>query len=368
MNRASLRPALLAVAVLLAARPAWAAIPLKELTQEKLRDWVSAAVRASRNDPARAEFWKDLDGRIVVETDRIVYEHDKGVPVRLVWYCRTRHDLDGEERTRAKKDLRKIFSYAIREHDRGLLSEEDAGLLDIVSRFEVGPSEGPPVIVPIPEECERLRRELAEARAELERLRRETEPRHYVMVVQPSSMIYYDCASHCWLPGPASVVYYPAGPTPAPRRELPRPPDFVPPTPAPVPPAGLPRPELPRPPLEKPLPPQAKEVDSEGAARVFWVGYRSYWQGDYDQALAGFDSAVRLDDEDARFWYYKALAERALGEMEKAEASAKRGRELHAARRPKADLVGAALERVQGQERRFLNAPEVLVSAAEEGR
>ena len=66
-----------------------------------------------------------------------------------------------------------------------------------------------------------------------------------------------------------------------------------------------------------------------------------------------------MNGQDARFWYYKALAERALGAAEKAEASAARGRELHAALRPKADLVAAALERVQGQERRFLNAPEV---------
>ena len=139
MNRASLRPALLAVAVLLAARPAWAAVPLKELTQEKLRDWASAAVKASRDDPDRAEFWKALDARIVVAADRIVYERDKGVPVRLVWECKPRRELDVEERTQAKKDLQRIFGRAIREHDGGLLSEDDARLLAIVSRFEVGP-------------------------------------------------------------------------------------------------------------------------------------------------------------------------------------------------------------------------------------
>ncbi len=368
MNRASLRPALLAVAVLLAVRPAWAAVPLKELTQEKLRDWVSAAVKASRDDPDRAGFWTDLDALIVVRPDRIYYEHDKGVPASLYWYCPPRRELDGEESRKAMKDLTKVLHYAIREHQGGLLSEEDARLVEIVSHITIS-SQGPPIVVAIPDERERLRHELAEARAEVERLRREAEPRHYVMVVQPSSMIYYDCASHCWLPGPASVVYYPAGSAPTPRRELPRPPEFVPPTPTPAPPTGLPRPEQPRPPLEKPLPPpQANEIDSEEAARVFWMGYRSYWQGDYDRALTSFDSAVRLDDEDARFWYYKALAERALGAPEKAEASAKRGRELHAARKPKADLVGAALERVQGQERRFLNAPEVVVSDAEGDR
>ena len=232
----------------------------------------------------------------------------------------------------------------------------------------MGPSEGPPVIVPIPEECERLRRELAEARARAGA----AAPRDGAAPLRHGGAAFVDDLLRLRqpllaagsgvggvLPGRPGVGASAGAAASAGLRAADA---------GAVPPAGLPRPELPRPPLEKPLPPQAKEVDSEGAARVFWVGYRSYWQGDYDQALAGFDSAVRLDDEDARFWYYKALAERALGEMEKAEASAKRGRELHAARRPKADLVGAALERVQGQERRFLNAPEVLVSAAEEGR
>ncbi len=358
MNRVSLRPALLAVAVLLAARPAWAAIPLKELTQEKLRDWVAAAVKASRADPARAAFWTDLDSLIVVDPTRIVYEPNRGVPV-LHWYCEPLRKLDVEESTKAREDLLKILRYAIREHHEGLLTREDAGLLEIGSHIVLS-SQRPPIVTVNPEECERLRRELAEARAEVERLRRAEQPRRYVMVVQPSSMIYYDCASHCWLPGPASVVYYPTGSGPAPRRELPPPPVFTP--PAPPPEKQLP------PPLERPLPPERNESGAEEAVRVFWVGYRSYWQGDYDKALTSFDSAVRLDEDDARFWYYKALAERALGDAVKAEASAQRGRELHAARKPKAEMVSAALERVQGQERRFLHTPEIVASDVSDGR
>jgi tetratricopeptide (TPR) repeat protein len=181
-------------------------------------------------------------------------------------------------------------------------------------------------------------------------------PRRYVLMVQPSSMIYYDCASHRWLPGPASVVYYPAGGREAP--EQPRPPVLPPPAPA-APPTPAPPP---------PAPAQESKAGGVEAGRVFWVGYRSYWQGDYDRALAGFDAAVRLDEQDARFWYYKALAERALGHVEAAEESARRGRELHAALKPKPELVDAALERVQGQERRFLDAPQVIASGDKNDR
>ena len=99
------------------------------------------------------------------------------------------------------------------------------------------------------------------------------------------------------------------------------------------------------------------------------MGYRSYWQGDFDKALVSFGGAIRIDDRDARFWYYKALTERALGDFGRADASVRRGRELHASDRAKAGLVAAALERVQGADRRFLNTPEiVVVSEATAGR
>ena len=54
-----------------------------------------------------------------------------------------------------------------------------------------------------------------------------------------------------------------------------------------------------------------RDAKPDEGDRLFWVGYRSYWQGDYDKALVSFDGAVRIDDRDARFWYYKALTERA---------------------------------------------------------
>ena len=343
MKRASFRPALLAAVVLLAVRPAWA-VPLKELTEDQVRAWASAAVKAYRADPARADFWTELDALVVIDPNRIVYEQEKGVPVRLVWQVTPVRVLTEEERRRVQVRLRGLSRYVFVEHEKGLVAGPDVEVLRGVERFEIAPNPAP-VVVEAPGETERLRRELEAARAEVERLRA---PRRYVLVVQPSSMIYYDCASHSWLPGPASVVYYPAGEGVAPGQ--PRPPVLPPPAPT-------------EPPVPPP-PPPAPESKAGGveAGRVFWVGYRSYWQGDYDRALAGFDAAVRLDAQDARFWYYKALAERALGHAEAAEASARRGRELHAALKPKAELVDAALERVQGQERRFLNAPQVIAS------
>ena len=226
---------------------------------------------------------------------------------------------------------------------------------------------------------EQTRRQLEETREQLERLeKRFKEPKKYIMTVQPSSMIYYDYCNMVWVQGPASVTYTPVDSTESPRPQRPASPPAIPPAGTgvrPQPPPMMPPSETggatppPAPPLP-PVPPPAnlddgfqaaRDVKAEEAERLFWVGYRSYWQGDYDKALVSFDGAIRIDDRDARFWYYKALTERVLGRFVPADAAVRRGRELHAADRAKAGLVSAALERVQGAERRFLNTPEIVV-------
>ena len=61
----------------------------------------------------------------------------------------------------------------------------------------------------------------------------------------------------------------------------------------------------------------------------------------------------RLSPGDARFWYYRALAERALGDNKAAEASRLEGQKAEKKSGVKADLA-QALERVQGARRAWL--------------
>src|SRR5262249_33110783 len=49
------------------------------------------------------------------------------------------------------------------------------------------------------------------------------------------------------------------------------------------------------------------------AERLFWLGCKHYWQGDHDEALVHVEAATELFADDARFWYYRALSESALG-------------------------------------------------------
>ena len=175
MNRDNFRRLVLpAIAVLWAAATAGAAVPLKDVTLERLRAWVILADKAGHDDPAQADLWKELDALAVVDPSEIVYESDKGAPLRIVWEVKPRRALDGEERLTVKKDLRRAFMHAVREHETGLVGADDAKALEDVSRFEVAPNPGAPVVVETsPAECERLRRELEETRAEVRRLRDE---------------------------------------------------------------------------------------------------------------------------------------------------------------------------------------------------
>lgn len=88
---------------------------------------------------------------------------------------------------------------------------------------------------------------------------------------------------------------------------------------------------------------------------LYWRARTFYWQGDVEIALALLIRAIELNAQDARYWYFRALAERALGQMEMAKYSARRAEALKILHRPDETEIGLALERVQGAERRFLN-------------
>jgi tetratricopeptide (TPR) repeat protein len=103
------------------------------------------------------------------------------------------------------------------------------------------------------------------------------------------------------------------------------------------------------------LPPlRTERLTAQAAPALFWQGYGLYWQREYAGALTYFEAATRLAADDARNWYYRALAERALGNHVAARKSRQRAVELHDQGKPRADVIGLALERVQGPLRQWL--------------
>jgi hypothetical protein len=102
-------------------------------------------------------------------------------------------------------------------------------------------------------------------------------------------------------------------------------------------------------------------LTAKDAERLFWLGCKHYWQGDLEEALAYVEAATELFEDDARFWYYRALSESALGQEKRADESLRRAVELHLRGLPAASAISQALERVQGEPRMRLR--EALNSA-----
>ncbi len=83
----------------------------------------------------------------------------------------------------------------------------------------------------------------------------------------------------------------------------------------------------------------------------------AYWDKDHRAALEMFWILVSNEPGDSRFWYYKALTERAMGDATAARGSAQRGAALEYLDPEQAKMVNNVLERVQGLDRQFLREP-----------
>ncbi len=102
--------------------------------------------------------------------------------------------------------------------------------------------------------------------------------------------------------------------------------------------------------------------DAKDPAALYWTARTRYWQDDYSAALALLMRATGLDALDARDWYFRALAERALGYEQAAKTSALRVAAVKLLHQADEVQIGLALERIQGAERRFLSAADSAMS------
>ena len=90
-------------------------------------------------------------------------------------------------------------------------------------------------------------------------------------------------------------------------------------------------------------------TDRTRAMAAFSLGCDSFWKGDYQTALTQFDTAVELAGDDARFWYFKGLSEKALG-IDDAVDSLARAVTLDLEAAPSAKRqISESLQRIQGR-------------------
>jgi hypothetical protein len=91
------------------------------------------------------------------------------------------------------------------------------------------------------------------------------------------------------------------------------------------------------------------------AEKHYAAGLNFYFDRDYAAAEKEFLAAVDNDSQDARYFYYLALARLALNQRQGAQEALDQGAVLEAMNRPAPAVVSAALERVQGSMRRIVN-------------
>jgi hypothetical protein len=91
------------------------------------------------------------------------------------------------------------------------------------------------------------------------------------------------------------------------------------------------------------------------AEKHYALGLRLYWNRNYDQAEKEFLSAVRYQDQDARYMYFLGLSRLAQGRRAFAVESFRRGGMLEQQNKPASATISMTLERVQGPDRLLLN-------------
>jgi tetratricopeptide (TPR) repeat protein len=90
---------------------------------------------------------------------------------------------------------------------------------------------------------------------------------------------------------------------------------------------------------------------ADQATSLLNIGAKAYFEGSYTEAITQLNESTRLNPTDARAWYFLGLSQFASGNRMAAYESYKTGSKHEARSATVSRQVGAALERVQGQER-----------------
>jgi hypothetical protein len=340
MNRSSSRWPLLTLAAVLAqaglvqAKP----IPLKDLTQDLIRNRVGSYLALETTQRKLSS----LRPLVRLAPGQITYQAEEGKPRLLQWKYQSLKVLTETERETVSAALEDVLNNVFGNHLGGLLTDQDALKVLAVTKFVA--------VAPV-KEPDQSADELERRRREQERQRRERE-QAAPLLVQPVCM-YYAAAPGYWNMDPQGC-----GLTVA----------------AAVPVYYYPNPYMPyaltvgyaAAPVEKRSAQLVVNrlrrnglVQGKGpkdAPALFWRGVELYRRGDSEEALTYLSAAVQLNSQDARFWYYKALAERSGGDTDAALVSARRGAALELLGRADPELTLTALERIQGEDRRFLRS------------
>jgi hypothetical protein len=322
-------------------------VPLDKLTESLLRERVRLFLQTKEGETLIATVLP----LVRVRVEQIRFTVREGKPVRLEWLYEPIVALTEAQIRTVEETLRGVFKQVFATFMGGLISEADAAVVFKVIAIQpppASPSPRPelPSPLPSPVPSPNIPSPRPSSTSEGLRPRASTVP-STVPVLRLGIAWYYGCSGCCVELYPVYFYYYTyessssvalGGSSFATATAASRPPH-----------------QLDAESYQERQEILARLRSAKDPSALYWRARSLYWQGDVEMALALLIRATELDAQDARYWYFRALAERALGLMRMAKDSARRAEALRILHRPDETEIGLALERVQGAERRFLN-------------
>ncbi len=105
---------------------------------------------------------------------------------------------------------------------------------------------------------------------------------------------------------------------------------------------------------EGPRPAEGSQDDDFKSANAHYAaGFHLFWRESFSQAESEFESAIALNPTDPRFWYFRGLCRRRLGNSKGAKHDVLMGAFLERSR-PRNRTIDTCLSRVQGRDRFWL--------------
>jgi hypothetical protein len=332
-----------------------APVPLVELSEALIRSRVASYLA---QDTTRRQL-APLDALVRLDARQITYRAEGGVPRQLIWPYQPLVELNNVQRAIVELKLEEVLANVFGSYQGGLLTDADARRVQAVTRFSGGGEKTGEQPEKHPEPAESSRPHLVGPT---------------ITFVTQAVVCCYAAPSYWGNPcgsGPAvvEVVHYYQVPV---FTAPPVPVHTAPAGPVHTAPSGSPGRRMPYA-DEEPVPAPAKEEDPSRSALsavrrklllkdrgpadapyLYLRGVQAYGHGEYQEAVDLLAVAIQLDSQDARYWYYLALGERALGDTAAARQSARRGAALELLGRADPRQTVTALERIQGEERQFL--------------
>jgi hypothetical protein len=315
-------------------------VELKDLTQDLLRGRVKEYLAHPDSAQRRAAL-----GGVTLRDDLLFYSAVNGIPQRLEWRFQVPPGYDPAREMQTRAAIRDLLYDVLVRFEGGLLNERDAQM--VLSRAVFVPA-GAPGMFPRPPLGMPPGQPMGAAGAGYNPWR---------FVIYP----WVATAPHChywwqypwyaapWWAPPWTSYWQTAGYYPTPGGYWYLPPEYYRPAPWLYPPP-IRRPSI----LVENRRPVGPIAANRTAESLYLEGFDRYFDGDAGGARRLLAAAAERDPNDARIWYFKALAEQELGNDMAARESARRGAALEMIHGASRAQVARSLERVQGDSRWFL--------------